>query len=86
MREKTPKQIATQGDRLMHELMFKSWDGKTYSNEISNKRIDKVYEITWRYIDKIYSLNGMTRLESNACAIESNKIWNNAKTKVIDYI
>ncbi len=47
-RKKSLQQIYAQADRIGDEAALRGWDGRRYSEQ-SQKRLDRIHEITTRY-------------------------------------
>ncbi len=78
MRTKTPKQIYEQTISLLKSIYAMK---RTEVTRARWKRVINAYE---RYTDSIYALQ--TDDENSLSVEESNHIWNNAATPVINYI
>lgn len=78
MRTKTPKQIYEQTISLLNTI---STMERTEVTRTRWRRIINVYE---KYTDNIYALH--TDDENSLSVEESNYIWNNAATPVINYL
>lgn len=85
MRTKTPQQIYDQADKLVIAIAKIHWDGKRFLDRPEMcRKIDKVHRAFERYVDNIYALHTDNR--KGLSVEESNHIWNNAATPVINYI
>ena len=78
MRTKTPKQIYEQTISLLNTISAME---RTEVTRARWRRIINVYE---KYTDNIYALH--TDDENSLSVEESNYIWNNAATPVINYL
>lgn len=77
MRTKTPQQIYEQTDRILKSI---SAQGRTLVMRLRWMRIVNAYT---RYVDNIYALH--TDNYNGLSVEESNHIWYNAATPVINY-
>lgn len=77
MRTKTPRQIYEQTDRVLKSISAQE------RNEVTRARWKRVINAYATYVDNIYALH--TDNYDGLSVEESNHIWNNAATPVINY-
>lgn len=78
MRTKTPQQIYEQTDRVLKSISAQE------RNEVTRARWKRVANAYATYVDNIYALH--TDNYDGLSVEESNHIWDNAATPVINYI
>ena len=78
MRTKTPQQIYEQANRLLYSIYPM---GRT---EVTRARWERVINAYATYVDNIYALH--TNNYDGLSVEESNYIWNNAATPVVNYL
>lgn len=86
MRTKTPQQIYEQARRIFDAIAYSCWDGEKYiRTDKMCARLDKVHDITERYINNIYDYHVGVGNRKGLSTEESNRIFH-LPTPVINYI
>lgn len=80
MRTKTPDQLYQQTSRIMFATL------KQYGRKRGVQICQLVKDICWRYIDKIYALNGVPDRHTERDTMKANNIWYNGATEVCKYM